>query len=224
MTMEGQLSKLRINGFPDLLFKTKIGAAYEAYFNPESYSVSYESEYCGGEAKGSPDAEMRFIRLPPRTFSFDLLIDGTGASGPKVSVPKEVARFLAATYQFQPENRRPPYLILSWGTMVAKCVLTNVNVSYNLFSPNGVPLRAKLSTTFKTVTARPLIDALLKKDKAKNVLVKVTDDADSVPSICDMVYGTASAVISLAAANGLRNIKKVPPGLQMIFPPLTPNK
>lgn len=222
--MEGHLSKLRIYSFFDIDFRSPFGQAFEAYFNPASYSVGYESKYCGSEALGATDSEMRFIRLPGRTYTFTLEIDGTGASGPKVSVPAEVTKFMAATYQYQGKKKRPPFLILSWGTMLAKCVLTSVSVEYTLFAPNGVPLRARLNTSFKTVNAKAITDAIKDKFKDNTTVAAIAEEGKTLSGMVQEAYGSPAHIIAVAAANGLSNIKKLPAGLQMIFPPKSKDK
>lgn len=222
--MEGHLSKLRINAFSDILFSSPLGIGFEAYFNPASYSVNYKVAHCGAGAIGSGEDDKRFIRLPSRTYTFTLEIDGTGASGPKVFVPAEVTKFMAATYQYQNKSRRPPFLILSWGSMLVKCVLNSVSVEYTLFSPNGIPLRARLQTSFDSVNAPSILKALQEKDSRLGMVARQIEDGDTPWGKVANIYGTTAPLLGVAAANGLSNIKKLPPGLQMIFPPKSKDK
>lgn len=217
--MAGKLSKLRILPFPTLSFRVPLGL-FEAYFNPESYSVSYDLAYCNAEALGGVESTQRFIRVPPKTYSFDLLIDGTGASGPSVDVPVEVAKFLTTTYQYLGETHRPPYVILFWGTMVAKCVLQSVNISYTLFSPEGIPLRAKLSTTFSTVEQKALTDAKKANKSPDLTHTRVVRQGDTLPLLCKEIYGDESHYLKVARVNNLVNYRKLRVGQEVFFPPI----
>lgn len=217
--MAGKLSKLRIFSFHDLSFTAVVGT-YEAYYNPETYSVTYDLDYCNAEGFASIDSSQRFIRVPPKTYSFDLMIDGTGASGRKVDVPVEVAKFLATTYRFVGTSHRPPFLILSWGTMVEKCVLKSVNVSYTLFSPEGIPLRAKLTTSFESAAAKELIDAIARLSSPDLTHTRIVRQGDTLPLLCKEIYGDESHYLKVARVNNLVNYRNLQVGRELFFPPL----
>jgi hypothetical protein len=217
--MSNTLSKLRINAFLDLSFNSAMGQ-FEAYYNPESFQVGYKVEYSRSEGLGALGSALRFVRIPPKTFSFELLIDGTGASGEKVDVPKKVKHFLNLTQRVVGHQSRPPFLILTWGTFVEKCVLESLNVSYNLFQPDGKPLRAQLSCSFSTVSSQELAESA--SNRIANVAGAewIVKAGDTLPMICEAIYGSASLYMAVAKANKLVNLKDLKVGQRISLPAL----
>ena len=69
-------------------FPVPIGPAYGAMFNPENWQVQTNLEYCDQSKDGSVGSILGFKKIGSSTLSFDLVVDGTGASGEKREVLK----------------------------------------------------------------------------------------------------------------------------------------
>lgn len=123
---------------------------FVAYYNPESLQVQV-----GSKQKSTPTTagvpSNGPLTLERTTYTFKLVIDGTGVSGPKVtSVKAMVDKFLALGQRVPAENDSTtlPFLDVVWGDFYLQCQLQSANVSYTLFSPEGRPLRAMIDCTF----------------------------------------------------------------------------
>ncbi len=96
-------------------------------------------------------------------MTFDFLFDTTGVikdasplslgmlnplAKPK-SVAKEIDDFKQSIMDYQPDLHRPYFLKIIWGTLLFKCVLTNLDIEFKLFKPDGTPVRAVAKCTFK---------------------------------------------------------------------------
>ena len=216
----GKLLKLKILGFADKELKKPRGV-FSAYFNPESYNVARSVEYCHSTPVGDIDSEAKYLKVPPKTYGFELLLDGTGASGLKIPVPVMVELFNQTCYNYLGESHRPPYLLLIWGTMIAKCVLTSSSISYDLFNPLGIPLRAKITCSFKSFEV-PLIKIAKKKNQSPDVThLRIIKEGDTLPNLCQEIYGSQSYYLKVAKVNGLVNYRKLVPGAELFFPPLS---
>lgn len=219
--MSGKLEKMKILCFTDPQFLDRPVNAFIATFNPESYSTSHSIEYYEKKASnGTEGGEVGFVHSMSRQMTFKFLFDGTGVTGIPIPVTAQVEHFLQATANVAGEIHRPHYLILNWGTLLFKCVLTNAEVNYTLFTPSGIPLRATINATFYGHIDPVLasIKALLKSpDLTREVTVKA---GDTLPLLCHQVYGDASFYPDVAKINKIKNPRSLRDGQKIIFPPI----
>lgn len=219
--MNGKLEKLKILSFEKSDYTGKPKMPFLATFNPDSYTV--ERKICYSDKKGSNAAnasEMSYNNSNSRTMSFKFLFDSTGVTGMTIPVPLQVEQFMEATANVHGEIHRPHYLILNWGTLLFKCVLTKASVNYTLFSPAGIPLRATIDATFKEHMAslRAALEARLKSpDLTREVIVKA---GDTLPLLCYEVYGDASYYPDVARVNRIKNSRLLKEGQKILFPPI----
>lgn len=219
--MQGKLAKLTILSFMDAeVLVPNLIPKFEVYYNPDSYSVTQTVQYCAAEAFGSDGSEMRFIGIPPKEYSFKLVFDGTGASGPKIDVTTALAQFHQVTAGYIGQTHRAPFLILYWGSLVDKCVLKSSQVSYKLFDPQGIPLRAEVSVTFSTFTFDELKQAKMFKQSPDMTHRRVVKAGDSLPLMCKAIYNDESKYLEVARVNGIVNYRKLVVGSEIYFPPV----
>jgi nucleoid-associated protein YgaU len=109
---------------------------------------------------------------------------------------------------------------LVWGSWIFNGRLQSLAVQYTLFKPNGDPLRAKLTLTFtSSITEK---EAELRADTqspdlSHRVLVR---DGDTLPLLCERIYGDPGYYIEVARFNGLVDFRRLEPGTRLHFPPL----
>lgn len=229
MSISAGLKKLTIKAFEDAEQDKETGA-FEAFYNPSSFQASFALKYDEEAAKGSSKREMRYKGYDPATFQFELLIDGTGASipasatEPNKSVKERIQDFMTVVYNFNSESHRSNYLILTWGDHFAyKCVLTSVSITYDLFKPDGDPLRAKLGCQFKEYSYIDLTKAEEGKNSPDMTHIRVVQQGDRLPTMCERIYGDSKLYLQVARANGLLDFRNLVPGQKLYFPPLQKN-
>jgi len=196
-----------------------VGPPYVAQFNPETYSTKYEADYHKAQGDGDTAKELKFSGIKPRTFNFEFLIDGTGASGEKREVEAEVQLFKRAI-EFRGDEHRPAFLLLIWGNFIVAAVLETLDIKYTLFRANGTPLRAILSTSFKEHTPKEL--EILRKVLLSPDLTtrRMVDTGEKLPLMTHRVYDNGRHYLEVARANQLTNFRNVEPGVFLDFPPL----
>ncbi|KAA3624879.1 MAG: hypothetical protein DWQ02_22450 [Bacteroidetes bacterium] len=219
--MGGLLEKLRITSFDDP--KNWQGGiplfTFQAMFNPESFSIDTQIEYCTEEAPGSTSSPAKFRNIRPRSFKLDLLIDGTGASGEKVEVEVELQKFKATVGYFG-KIHRPMYLVVSWGTFLITCVLESYSVNYKLFRPNGTPLRATISASFKEFRPR-ILEALINNKSSPDLThSRQIGASDRLTLMVNEIYDTPKYYMQVAEFNQLNTIRNISVGSNLLFPPL----
>lgn len=223
-TGSGELQKLRIEAFSAIECRPqdRIDEPFVAQFNPSGYALRYEIEYGKQQGMGTSASPQRFSHIKPQKYTFELVLDGTGAAGPVRDVAADIRRFLSLTASVHGEMHRPPFLRLSWGDLVLCCVMDAVDVQYTLFKPNGYPLRAKLTASFSEAmsdTMRVLKDRLSSPDVTHERVVR---EKDTLPLLVHAVYGSTAHVHDVARFNGLRHLWDITPGQVLRFPPLVP--
>jgi hypothetical protein len=147
------------------LFDTKASLEVEKggpipfLFNPSELSMSLAAKW----DSESDDEEPQFKGMETETLSFTLLLDTTQNPGKSVTTPadkpqpvtKWTSRLISlvrpdavAGTNKNTNDERPPWVRFQWGDFVSfKAVVTSLDITFKLFSPSGVPLRAECAIT-----------------------------------------------------------------------------
>ncbi len=195
------------------------GPPYVVQFNPEKFDEKHSIIYNAVQAIGATGADNRFNRIQPRRFSFEFLIDGTGASGDKREVIAEIELFKTIV-GFKGALHRPGFLLLVWGVHVVTAVAKDYTINYSLYRKNGTPLRATITVNFdehKDSLFQIIEQALQSPDLTSRHIVK---EGDSLPLMCNTVYDDPRHYLEVARANKLTNFRKLKTGAELDFPPI----
>lgn len=219
--MSGELKKLKIEAYRDIACEEADKQdEFSVLFNPASYSSKYEVEYGQGQGQGTSGSSQRFGRIKPRDYTFELVFDGTGAASEPREVATDIEQFLTLTGKLDGEIHRPLYLKLSWGPLIARCVLKSADIQYSLFKPDGFPLRAKVTAVF----SEAIDDVLRVADEGRAspdmTHERVVRQGDSLPLMVYRIYGSTAHTVDVARFNGLRHLRDLRPGQVLRLPPL----
>jgi len=210
------------------------GPPFIAQFNPETYTDTTEIELAPTEpAPGDAGQEAKFKAIKAKNFTMDLLLDGTGyspapppagsldtvAPSSGLSVVAQIELFKTVT-GFSGNVHRPRYLMLVWGTLAVTCVLESFSIAYKLFTPEGLPLRATISATFKE--HKDTAQAELEKNLASPDVdhAHVVLEGEHLPTVVHGVYKSPRHYVAVAEANGLDTVRHVETGKTLFLPPL----
>ena len=222
VTQEGKLTKLKFISYSDITFNdSKKLSEYEVMFNPSSLAVKLQVERDQTEPDGAINGLMKFKKLAAQDYTFEFIIDGTGANGEtKKEVPDEVRKFLSVAYDYSGTEHKPNYIKILYGSVLLKCVLKSVDVTYNLFSPNGKPLRAKINSSFNSC-ADPELSAAIKNDNSPDMThLRKLKRSDKLISFSNTIYKKNSLYLEVARANEFNSFRNLPEGTAIFFPPL----
>ena len=217
--MSGNLVKMKIEGFADVACTSPTGS-FTVMFNPASFSQRYEVNYKEEQAPGTTGTVKTYNLVKPQEYGFEFLLDGTGASAPKIDVARAVADFVALTGELKGETHRPNFLKLSWGTLLVKCVLKTADVTYNLFKPNGFPLRAKIKAVFSVHVDESLRVARENKSSPDLTHYRSVVQGDNLPLMTARIYGDPALYAAVARYNRMNHFRDLQPGARIQFPPL----
>ncbi len=201
---------------------------FNAQINPETYAQTFEIEYDEEQAPGTSNTLPRYNRTKPQTLEFEFVFDTTGAvpgttdeqRTSDVGVLEAIDHFKKVAFSFDGETHRPPFLILSWGSLLFKCVLTGMTITYKLFRPDGVPVRAVVKASFQGLMEDPLRVAEENRQSPDLTHVRVVQAGDTLPLMCKKIYGDPKYYLEVARLNKLIEFRNLQIGQRIEFPPL----
>lgn len=217
----GTLEKLLVRAYsaPDYAESSLIDT-FESYVNPNEITVAYEMEYDSAQGSGTTGSRMDFKKVKPGDMSLAFFLDGTGANGVKIDVQTQVEKFQTVT-GYNGDIHRPNYLKIAWGTIqIKRCVLKSASIAYKLFKADGTPLRATISATFVDAVEDQTRVALAQDSSPDLTHVRVLRAGETLAGLCQQIYGDPALYLKVARANQLDNVRHLPAGTRVRFPPL----
>lgn len=216
--------KMIIHAYSDPTFRDKLDE-FAVLLNPESYSLNYEIQFKDNQAPGTSGSELTFEMIRPQQLEFEFLFDRTGAipSAGDIGddgVHTDIDHFKELTIGFDGSTHRTKYLILSWGKLLFKCCCTSLNVTYKLFRPDGVPLRAVAKAQFEEFRETGQRVREENKNSPDLTHVRTVKHGDTLPLMTHAIYGDSKYYLEVAKANQLTNFRKLKVGEQIFFPPI----
>ena len=204
------------NGMPVL------GVPFLAMFNPDTIAISEDINWKFHDESGTIGYSTQYVNTRGRTFSLEIMLDGTGVNtnGVKIPVPVQVLLFRNVTTKVSGDEHMPNYLLLQYGLLIIHCVMLSSTVTYTMFDPLGLPIRAKISASFAEVTQKGLLVKLAmfsSPDLTHKVTVK---EGDILPLLTYKIYKKQDYYLQVAKANKLKNFRKLKTGDVLNFPPV----
>jgi hypothetical protein len=193
------------------------GEEIQALFNPTEFTITKGNNWTFDPVKGTSLPKGKFGGGKPREMQVNLLLDQTLPNGGK-SV-KEITDSLFKMMEVPSgaggggANAVPPLVTFQWGEMIPfKAACTSLMVTYQLFEPNGTPIRAdvKLSLIQAETASSKSSNSPAKKGNPTTrstggLGIHVVRDGDSLPSIAHDAYGDPNHWRVIAEANGIDN-------------------
>ncbi len=213
------LVKMEIEPFKDDTFSTSAGASFFVQINPDAIKYKQEIETSSKGPIGGQFRSPKYVRHKPVSFSFDIVLDGTGVLGlATVDVPNAVSSLEETVYDYNGDIHRPNYLKISWGTFLFKGVLNSMDYDYTLFNPEGNPLRVKISLSLIGYVNKE--ESAQKENKQSPDLSRiiVLKSGESILSWCNEIYGDSSYCTDIARINNLSGFRNIQAGTTLLFP------
>lgn len=216
----GQLAKMRIVAYSDAKFRNQI-SSYDVLFNPENIKDKKVQQFStGNSTNGSSSQTVTYKGAGPSNFDVKLFFDGTGIISDE-PVESQIERLLQLAYNLNGDIHEPNYLRIYWGTQTLfEGRLKSWSSNHILIHTDGSPLRSELSMSFvssMSTEKKALVDNLKSSDLTH---LRTVADGDTLPLMCNRIYGDSSYYIKVAKVNKLTNFRKLKPGDQISFPPV----
>ena len=235
--MSGELTKLEIKAYSDEQFNNEIAnGEFRALLNPEKYVFRYKVEQNNQQASGTSSSSPRYNKTPPEDLELEFIFDRTGvlinygepanssddalSVDEGVGVADDVDLFKRVVFDYNGNEHRPNYLIISWGALLFKGVLTQMDITFKLFKADGTPLRATANAKFKGFIEDNLRVAIENNSSPDLTHVRVVQEGDTLPLMTYRIYGDSKYYLEVAKANRLSNFRTLKVGQKIFFPPI----
>jgi hypothetical protein len=213
-------AKLGAN-WPDTYVKAMIkvegGSEINALFNPTEYSISKGNDWKFEAVKGKSLPKPKFGGGKPRELQVNLLLDQSlpndGKSVKDITDELFMMMEVPAGVGAGSPKAVPPLVTFQWGVMIPfKAACTSLAVTYQLFEPNGMPIRAEVKLAL-TQAEPASTKSAPSPGKPGNPTtrsdgglgVHLVRDGDSLTSIAHEVYGDPNRWRLVAETNGIDN-------------------
>lgn len=213
------LTKMKILAFSDDELRRQTGS-YQVQINPDTYEHKHATEFTTDRGIDAAGALAQFKSRAPEELSFDITIDATGVVAGVSSIEEELGKLRKVAYAFNGSIHSPNYLRVVWGKLSFDCMLTRLDVAYVLFSPAGVPLRAKLGLAFRQHQTPADLARAAGKESADLTHLRVAQQDETLPLMCYHVYDDPSLYPQVARVNDLNDLMHLPYGRGLTFPPV----
>jgi len=234
--MLGELTKLKIQAYSDERFTNEVAnGEFLTMLNPEKFSLKYRVVQNQTQASGTSSSANHFVRMPPEDLEMEFLFDRTGAVADYLGLMKptdylstlgsdgiteDIENFKRVIFDYNGDQHRPNFVTLSWGSLLFKGTLTELNITYKLFKGDGTPLRATARTKFKAFIEDNLRVARENNSSPDLTHVRTVKAGDTLPLMTHRIYGDSKYYLEVARVNNITNFRKLEPGQKIFFPPI----
>jgi LysM repeat protein len=186
-------------------------------FNPTEYQIQKANTFAEIAIPGLETPPIQFVRGASEKLTAEVLVD---TSDTLVDVRLAYVNRLRGLMNLNRDLHAPPIVRFTWDTEVFRGVLESLNVTYVLFSPEGVPLRAKLSLGLKEY--RPVEIQIKENPTASPDFEKtyVVRRGDTLSGIAFAIYRDSSVWRDIARNNRLQDPRTLVPGTVLQLPRL----
>lgn len=224
--MSGELTKLKIKAYSNETFSQEVAnGEFNTLLNPESYRVNYKIEQNRTQAQGTSSASPRFNKTKPEDLQLEFFFDRTGVvkgmedeSGE--GIIEEIEKFKKVVLDYNGNEHKPNYLIITWGSLLFKGSLTSLQITFKLFKPDGTPIRATANANFNGFIEDALRIARENNNSPDLTHIRIVNEGDTLPLMAYKIYGDPKYYLEVARVNKLVNFRKLSAGQKIFFPPV----
>jgi len=207
------------------------GKQFPFRFNPTEIQHGKQNTFAEVAIPGLVAPPIQYVRGASEKLAFDALVD---TSDTLADVRSAYVYPIRALMNIDKDLHAPPVINFVWlaptngadkqlllDLSSISWVIESLNVTYTLFTPDGIPLRAKLAIALKeftTVEAQAQAFPKSSPDVEKTYAVR---RGDTLTSIAETALGGGRRWRAIADANGLSDPRTLSPGRLLLIPRLT---
>lgn len=223
------------DNYPDGFQKAQLeidgGDTIEVLFNPTEYTITKTNTWNFKQVKGKSLPPASFGGGNPREIALSLMLDVSLLKGKSVlDITNSLFKMMDVPGGSGSGGSQsaPAFVTFRWGAVdTFKAVCTSLTVAYQLFQPNGVPIRADVKLALKQASEASSASSG-SANKGTNPTTRGqaglglhrVQDGDSLPSIAYHAYGDATRWRAVAESNGIDNPFHLRRGQALVLPEL----
>lgn len=186
-------------------------------FNPSEYQLTDGASYSEKKVPGLDGPIVQYISGEATELSVSLFLDtyvpgsssllsvvpglGGGSSTDVSAITKEIA---AAT-SIVGSLHRPPKVTFKWGSLNFEGVITKVNHTYTMFTESGMPVRAKVNLTFRSLMSPEDSKRKSPFESPDRTKYRTITEGTQLWSLAYAEYGDPEMWRLIAKENGIMN-------------------
>ena len=186
-------------------------------FNPTEYQLQKANNFFEIPMPGLETPPIQYIRGGTEKLSLEVLLD---TSDTLDNVRDKYVTKITDLMRIQSKLHAPPIVKFIWDKDVFRGVVDNLTVTYVMFSPEGIPLRAQVGlslTAYRPVKVQVKDPKKDSPDTEKSLVVRRGDRLDGIAAA---VYQDPARWRDIARANGIRDPRRLEPGKALLLPRL----
>ena len=207
----------------------EVGNPIHARFNPERYTISKSAQLQDINIPGLDSPVVQFVRGQNEKISMDLFFDTTDLGmADTVTDVRTLTNEVYKLLKINGDLHAPPRVHLQWGNSAHMTshgsktdpwlVLESLSEEYSLFSPAGIPLRAKLTCSFREAwTIEQQLEETPRHSSDRTKQHRVVR-GETVSQIAYLEYSDPERWRPIADANQLDNPRRLIPGTMLTIP------
>jgi hypothetical protein len=208
-------------------------------YNPTEFSFDKSVQLADINIPGLDAPLVQFVRGQSEKLTMDLFFDTTEEGmGPGATSVTTWTDMVYGLVKIEPDGHAPPICSFLWNSKFPgsdlpsqfgnqrrtdfQCVVESVKQKFTLFSPEGVPLRATLTVSFreyKTLDEQLRQLNLNSPDRTQSHVVQA---GETLARIAAEHYRTPAEWRRIADQNGIRDPRRLTPGTFLAVPPIVP--
>ncbi|MCI8991427.1 MAG: hypothetical protein HFG80_01675 [Eubacterium sp.] len=206
----------------------------DVLFNPSEYQLTDSASYSEKKVPGLDGPVIQYISGDATELSVSLFLDtyvSNTSSFLPVSVPgigggsqssdvSEITREIAETTSIDGSLHRPPKVTFRWGSLNFEGIVTKVNHTYTMFTESGMPVRAKVNLTFKSLFSPKDNKRKSPFESPDRTKYRTVKDGMQLWDLAYAEYGDPDLWKVIARENGIRNPLDIKAGQVVKLPAL----
>ena len=210
---------------------------FSVQFNPSEYNISENVNYAEKTIPGTVGPITQFVSGAAATLSLSLPFDtydtpasGVRDTGKKIELTQQKAhqptdvshltRRVAALVAIDGSLHRPPTVTFAWGSLSFQGVVTDIKQTFTMFLPSGMPVRARVELTLKSVTDLSTAKRKRPFESPDRTKYRTVHQGEHLWSFAFQEYGDAELWRVIARENGIMDPLELEPGQVIKLPAL----
>lgn len=218
-----------------LIIEKEIGSdTIDVLFNPTEYRLSDGATYSEKKVPGLDGPILQYINGETTELSVSLFLNtyvaqggfsltstvtsavtsmiGLGGDSSGSSDVSAITKKIADTTSIDGSLHRPPKVTFQWGSLNFTGVITKVDHTYTMFTESGMPVRAKVNLTFKSVISPGDSKRKSPFESPDRTKYRIVKEGIQLWDLAAAEYGDPGMWKVIAEANGLMNPLDIKPG------------
>ena len=188
----------------------------EVMFNPTEYSLDSANQYSWKTIPGLNQPIAQFVSGEATSLTMELFFD-TYEKGKDV---RTFTKKITGLLDVDKDLHAPPLVKFVWGSLSFKGIVEKVSQRFTMFLETGIPVRATLNVTFRSVAGITEQFKQIPRQSADRTKQRTIRQGDQLWQIAAEEYEDPGLWREIARANGITDPKALVPGTVIKIPRL----